>query len=890
MPDNEKKLLLIDGHSILNRAFYGLPDLTNYEGLHTNAVLGFLNILFKIIDEENPTNICVAFDVHQPTFRHEMFSEYKGTRHAMPQELVEQVPLIKDVLKTMNIAMAWKGGYEADDIIGTLSRRADAQGCKVVIVSGDRDLLQLSTDNILVRIPKTKAGGTTVENYYAKDVEALYGVTPTQFIDMKGLMGDTSDNIPGVPGIGEKTAAKIIQIYGSIENAISHISEIKPPRARKNLEEFAEQAFMSKELATIKLDCELDIQIADTEFPDMFNENSYNMFKRLGFNSLLGKFSEKPESQELDVQIVMVDTKRELDDVVEKAISAGKVGLHMIMPAKVTYDDSESAVIFGAALAVDRHEVYVVNASSGVSGEELVKAVLRIKESGAYIYICDLKEALRALPFTEKDNNVLDIHVAAYLINPLAESYSYDDLSKEYLGVILPSEKELTGKDELNAFTFISDAFLETYSYKAVVPLLAAGTLLNRLTELGMERLYFDVELPTVYTLYDMEKRGIRVDRQALDDYSRSLGKRISELHDSIIGYAGREFNINSPKQLGPVLFEELALPGGKKTKTGYSTSVDVLEKLRSVHPIINDILEYRQLTKLNSTYAVGLTNYISGDGRIHGVFNQTITATGRISSAEPNLQNIPMRLELGRLIRKAFIPKDGYVFVDADYSQVELRVLAHLSGDKVMQKAFLDGVDIHATTASEVFNVPIDEVTPLQRRHAKAVNFGIVYGISAFGLAEDLGISRKEAADFIDKYYETYGSIRKYLDCQVENAKKNGYVTTMFGRIRPIPELRSSNFMQRSFGERVAMNSPIQGTAADIIKLAMVRVNMRLKEQGFRSRLILQIHDELLIETAEDEVEQVKSLLTEEMMNAADMDVPLLVEATSGSDWYKAK
>lgn len=890
MPDNGKKLLIIDGHSILNRAFYGLPDLTNYEGLHTNAVLGFLNILFKITDEEKPTNVCVAFDVHQPTFRHEMFKEYKGTRHAMPDELREQVPLMKEVLGTMNIAMAFQGGYEADDIIGTLSRRADADGYSVVIVSGDRDLLQLATDNILVRIPKTKAGGTTVENYYAKDVEALYGVTPTQFIDMKGLMGDASDNIPGVPGIGEKTASKIIQTFGSIENALDHIDEVKPPRAQKNLSDFAEQAFMSKELATIKLDCELDVRPDDTVFADIFNENSYNIFKRLGFNSLLGKFDEKPEQAELKPEVVIVNEAAEFDEVVDRAVAAGKIGLCAISTCDKQTSAQKMSALLGAAIAIDVTKVYVINAVSGISEAELCHGITKINEAGTLISVADLKQTLKTFTFEEEDSNVIDVGVAAYLLNPLEDSYSYDYLSKKYLDIILPSEKELIGKDELNAFTFISDSFLELYSYKAVVPLLTADILEKQLTEMGMDRLYFDVELPTVYTLYDMEKRGVRVDRQALDDYSQSLEKRISELHDSIINYAGREFNINSPKQLGPVLFEEMALPGGKKTKTGYSTSVDVLEKIRSVHPIINDILEYRQLTKLNSTYAIGLANYISEDGRIHGIFNQTITATGRISSTEPNLQNIPMRLELGRFIRKAFIPKEGYVFVDADYSQVELRVLAHLSGDKVMQKAFLDGVDIHATTAAEVFGVPIDEVTPLQRRHAKAVNFGIVYGISAFGLSEDLGISRKEAAAFIDRYYETYGSIKTYLDEQVENAKKNGYVKTMFGRIRPIPELKSSNFMQRSFGERVAMNSPIQGTAADIIKIAMIRVNMKLKELGLKSQLILQIHDELLIETAIDEVDTVKKLLTEEMMNAADMDVPLLVQAASGKDWYEAK
>lgn len=881
MPDHNKKILIIDGHSILNRAFYGLPDLTNYEGLHTNAVLGFLNIIFKIIDEEQPTNMCVAFDVKQPTFRHLMYKEYKGTRKPMPDELREQVPLIKEVLTAMNITIIEKGGYEADDIIGTLSRIADKDGYKVVIVSGDRDLLQLATDNILVRIPKTKAGGTTVENYYAADVQELYGVTPVQFIDMKGLMGDTSDNIPGVPGIGEKTAGKIIQEWKSIDNALEHIDEIKPPKAQKNLREFADQAKMSRELATIKLDCVLDFNLDDTDLSDMFNDKSYNIMKRLEFKSMLKRFDAKPDAQELKPEITVINENSALDTVRDTVIAAGKAGMYVI---------SDSDILYGIAITCDARTVYVINSMSGVSSDAVSDIVRDIKTSGTSICIGDIKGCLNDMDFSECDTNVLDAGIAAYLLNPLENSYNYDDISKEYLEVMLPSEKELTGKEELNALTFISDNFLELFAYKALVPLLAMDTLIEKLKGTGMYDLYVNVELPTVYTLHDMEKRGVRVDRTALEEYSHKLESRIKELHDSIIEYAGKDFNINSPKQLGPVLFEDMALPGGKKTKTGYSTSADVLEKIKNVHPIINDILEYRQLSKLNSTYAIGLGSFISSDGRIHGTFNQTITATGRISSTDPNLQNIPMRMELGRLIRKAFIPQDGFVFVDADYSQVELRVLAHLSDDSVMKNAFQNNIDIHSTTASEVFGVPIDEVTPLQRRHAKAVNFGIVYGISAFGLSEDLGISRKEASNFIEKYYDTYKSIKTYLDGQVKFAKENGYVKTMFGRIRPIPELKSSNFMQRSFGERVAMNSPIQGSAADIIKIAMLHVNIKLKELGLKSRLILQIHDELLIETAKDEVDTVRKILVDEMMHAADMTVPLEVGVASGNNWYEAK
>ena len=881
MTEAKNKLLIVDGHSILNRAFYGLPDLTNYEGLHTNAVLGFLNIIFKIMDEEHPTNVCVAFDVKQPTFRHIMYSDYKGTRKPMPDELREQVPLIKEVLKSMNITIVEKGGFEADDIIGTLSRIADREEYSVVIVSGDRDLLQLATDKILVRIPKTKLGGTTVENYYADDIVNLYGVTPVQFIDMKALMGDTSDNIPGVPGIGEKTAAKIVSEWDTLENAIRHVDEIKPPRASSNLKQYTQQAILSKELATIKLDVELDIKLADTVYENAFNDSSYELFKRLGFKSLLGRFDMKPVTMCIEPEVSVISGKAELDELKASFASLDLVGIYPVIS-----DD----MLLGVCVGKDSDKAYLINCSSAIDEQCVLDFINHIKKTGAMLCIQDLKSSLGYLPFTDDDENVVDVSVAAYLLDPITESYSFDELAKRYLELVIPSEKELIGKEELNMFTFISSEFLKLYAYKTLIPLMVWPVMCEKLKSMDMYELYRTIELPTIYTLYDMEKRGIRVDRDRLVSYSKQLENRIAELTKSITDYAGREFNINSPKQLGPILFEEMGLSGGKKTKTGYSTSVDVLEKIKNEHPIIGDILEYRQLTKLNSTYAVGLVNYISEDGRIHGKFNQTITATGRISSTEPNLQNIPMRLELGRLIRKAFVPKEGYVFVDADYSQVELRVLAHLSGDEVMQNAFRNNVDIHRTTASEVFGVEPDDVTPLQRRQAKAVNFGIVYGISSFGLSEDLGISRKEAAGFIEKYYDTYKSIKTYLDGQVEKAKETGYVTTMFGRIRPIPELKSSNFMQRSFGERVAMNSPIQGTAADIMKIAMIRVNKKLKELGLSSQLILQIHDELLIEAREDEVPVVKDILVNEMMNAASMNVPLLVEATVGADWYEAK
>ena len=881
MPDTGKKILIIDGHSILNRAFYGLPDLTNYEGLHTNAVLGFLNIIFKIIDEENPTNVCVAFDVKQPTFRHLMYKEYKGTRKPMPDELREQVPLIKEVLTAMNVTIVEKGGYEADDIIGTLSRVADSAGYKVVIVSGDRDLLQLATDNILVRIPKTKAGGTTIENYYADDVKDLYGVTPVQFIDMKGLTGDTSDNIPGVPGIGEKTASKIIQQWGSVAGALEHIDEIKPPKAQKNLAEFSEQAIMSRELAAIKLDCELDFKLEDTTYENAFNDNSYNIFKRLEFKSLLKKFDNQQTVSELKPDITVVNSTADFAHIEDAAKKSGAVGVY------VAHSDD---MMLGIAVACDSKDVYVINCSSGIDPDEAVKFIYDLKNAGIIICMEDLKSALKYVDFHECDTNVLDIGVAAYLLNPMEDSYDYDDVAKEYLGNILPSEKELIGKDELNIFTFISDNFLEVFSYKAVVPLLAKDIVMDKLAKEGMLELYNKVELPTVYTLYDMEKRGIRVDKAELEEYSKKLEKRIQELHDSIIGYAGKEFNINSPKQLGPILFEDMGIPGGKKTKTGYSTAADVLEKLAPDHKLVADILEYRQLAKLKSTYADGLQAVIGKDGRIHSTFNQTITATGRISSTDPNLQNIPVRMELGRLIRKAFVPKPGCVFLDADYSQIELRVLAHMSGDENLIEAYREAEDIHRMTASKVFHVPLEEVTPLQRRNAKAVNFGIVYGISSFGLGQDLGISRKEAEAYIQQYFETYPGIHEFLNRCVEDAKEKGYSVTMFGRRRPMPELKSSNFMQRSFGERVAMNAPIQGTAADIIKIAMIRVAKRLKEEQLKTRLLLQVHDELLLEVPEDELEKAEQILEEEMTGAAHLAVKLEIDMHTGNNWYEAK
>ena len=870
------KLLLIDGNSIMNRGYFALPKtLTSSDGLHTNGILGFLNIFFKIYDEEKPTHIAVAFDVHQPTFRHEMYAEYKGTRHSMDPELREQFPVIKDILAKMNILCIEKGGYEADDIIGTMSRVGIKEGVDVTVLSGDRDLLQIATDKVLVRIPKTKAGQTTIENYYAEDVQKEYGVTPTEFIDMKGLMGDTSDNIPGVQGIGPKTASAIIQKYHTIEAALEDIENIKPDKARKNLDEFREMALFSRTLATIKLDCELDNNLDDAQVQkkEIFSADVYEVLSDLGLKTLLKKFDlsedEKPEKKyEVKTQ---EKTYPELLDMINSSDSEC-VGF---FPVVIEKEVCGGAVSFGDM-------VYICRDSSVAGIRKDVKESIRIS-------LISIKEYIGLLNLKEEDS-LFDCSVAMYLTDPLASSYSYSYMADRLFGMDMEDEKTLLGKKEITIFSFDDPDFVKYISYNAYVADKGYAALQEKLNSLGEMSLYSDVEYPTIFVLESMEKYGVGVDSEVLKEYGEELSVKVEELSERITELAGEEFNINSPKQLGVILFEKLGLKSGKKTKSGYSTNVDVLNKLKDEHPIIPLILEYRSLTKLKSTYVDGLLGYIRKDGRIHGSFNQTVTATGRLSSTEPNLQNIPARSALGREIRKAFVPEDGFTFVDADYSQIELRVMASISEDRSLIEAFKESKDIHAITASQVFGVPLDEVTPEQRRGAKAVNFGIIYGISSFGLGEDLGISRSEAKQYIDKYFETYSKVKEYLDQKVEEAKRDGYVKTVLGRIRPIPELNSSNFMQRSFGERVAMNSPIQGTAADIIKLAMINVNREIKRRGLKSRLILQIHDELLVEAALDEVDEVRTLLVENMENAYKLEVPLYVDVHTGDSLYDAK
>lgn len=891
------KLVLVDGHSILNRAFFGIPDLTNSEGLHTNAVYGFLNILFKILDEEQPDYLTVAFDVHALTFRHKMYDAYKGTRKPMAEELRQQVPLMKEMLTAMGVTIVEKEGYEADDLLGTIAKQSEAQGLEVSIVSGDRDLLQLASDHIKIRIPKTKRTGTEIEDYLAKDVVEKYQVTPLQFIDVKALMGDSADNIPGVPGIGEKTATALIVSYGSIENAHDHLEEIKPNRAKQNLSEHYDMAQMSKELATIEIHAPIEYSLEDAKLGNLFTEEAYLMCKRLEFKNMLSRFDIDAPKNLAEEYFTFVTDKKQISDIFKKAKKAGHIGCCLLPGEGIITEQlslfeqpKEQQVIEGMSIAFSEEDIYYLSAGTEVSAEELLEEIRELSGGQTKVSVMDLKETLKTLPLPENDR-YFDASVAAYLLNPLKNDYPYEDLAKDYAGLMIPSKTDLLGKESpVKARQAKPEAFLKYICYMAYIPWKTRDRLLEELNNTGMQTLYDTIELPLVYTLSDMEKEGVHVDAEELKRYGGELAAQIAVLEKEIYEGAGETFNINSPKQLGHILFEKLEMPYGKKTKTGYSTAADVLEKLAVEYPLVSKILEYRQLAKLKSTYADGLANFIEEDGRIHTNFQQTVTATGRLSSTDPNLQNIPIRMELGRMIRKVFLPKDGYVFVDADYSQIELRILAHMSGDEMLIQAYREAQDIHRMTASQVFHTPFEEVTDLQRRNAKAVNFGIVYGISSFGLSQDLSISKKEAQEYIERYFESYPKIKEFLDGCVEKAKKDGYSVTMFGRRRPLPEISSSNFMQRSFGERIAMNAPIQGTAADIIKIAMNRVHRRLIDEGLKSRLLLQVHDELLIEAAPDEVDEVKKILDEEMKGAADLSVELEIDTHTGKNWYEAK
>lgn len=917
-----QKLVLIDGHSILNRAFYGVPDLSNSQGLHTNAVYGFLNIMFKIVEEERPDYLTVAFDVHAPTFRHEIYQEYKGTRKPMPQELREQVPVMKQMLQAMGICIMEKAGLEADDILGTIAKRGEQEGMEVALVSGDRDLLQIATEHIKIRIPKTKGGKTEIEDYYARDVEAKYQVDPLRFIDLKALMGDAADNIPGVPKVGEKTATELMVRFGSLEGIYAHIEDITKRAVRESLINNKDLADLSKTLATINVDSDIDYSFENARVGNFYTEEAYVLCKQLEFKNLLSRFekdvavsnkqteyfaqiTEFSEVEALFAECMETGSRdgirnqpdKDREEQEKRCDGACEIGIMILT------DGPEVSDFTGAAIALHKEKVRYIPCQGLVTPQYLREKIAQVNTGGVcrlnlfdikkqYLYMeaessADEKDVMG--PYRER--RYFDILIAAYLLNPLKNDYAIEDIANEYLGLTIPDRNQVCGKATYRE-TYENDpkALTEYACYGAYVCLMAAPLLRERLREQGMDSLMYEIEMPLARVLYEMEQYGVLVKPDALKAYGEALAGRIQELEQSVYKQAGCEFNINSPKQLGEVLFERMGIPGGKKTKTGYSTAADVLEKLAPEHPIVSDILEYRGLAKLKSTYAEGLFTCIGKDGRIHSTFNQTITATGRISSTEPNLQNIPMRMELGRRIRKVFVPMEGYIFMDADYSQIELRILAHMSGDEQLIEAYKTDADIHRITASKVFHTPFEEVTDLQRRNAKAVNFGIVYGISSFGLSQDLSITRKEAADYIEQYFKTYPGVKKFLDTMVESAKRNGYVTTLYGRRRPIPELSSSNFMQRSFGERVAMNSPIQGTAADIMKIAMIRVWERMHREGMRSRLILQVHDELLIETYQGEEEKVGRILKEEMQQAANLSVTLEVDMNSGTDWYESK
>lgn len=880
--------MLIDGNSIVNRAFYGVPLLTNGEGRYTNGVYGFLNILFKLLDEEQPDYLAVAFDLHAPTFRHRTFDGYKGTRKGMPEELREQMPLLKEVLQAMHIPIFEQEGFEADDILGTLSALAEKNGIVPVVVSGDRDLLQLAGETLKVRIPKTKGGRTETEDYYAADVQAKYGVTPAEFIDMKALMGDASDNIPGVPGIGEKTAAKIITQYHDIETAIAHAAEIKPKKASENLAAYQEQARLSKFLATIVRDMPLEWDKETLKIGDMFNQTAYELVKRLEFKSMFSRFEGSASAPKQAEQTYRFVADREGAKEVLAALKKGEVGYAFV------YENEEGQ---GLALYQEQLGGVWIEASMAFLMQELLEIFQPFFADSAYRKIGhDVKKDIRFLRsygyngFTAE----FDTAIGAYILNATGSSYEYDDIAATFLNETYPSQEEVFGKGRTKkTFAALPEAERTAYGARqAEIFFRARKVMEERLAENEQKSLFYDMEMPLIYVLADMEKYGIKVDKAALLAYQKRLGESLDGMEEEIYALAGKKFNINSPKQLGVILFERLGLKGGKKTKTGYSTAADVLEKLRTEHPIVERILHYRQLAKLKSTYADGLLAVMDAETeKIYSTFNQTITATGRISSTEPNLQNIPVRLELGRELRKIFIPESAeFCFLDADYSQIELRVLAHISGDESLIAAFKSNQDIHRMTASQVFHVPFDEVTPLQRSNAKAVNFGIIYGKGAFSLGQDLGISRKEAEEYINAYFARYPKIKTFMEDTIKNGAKNGYVSTLWNRRRNMPELQSSNFMQRAAGERAAMNMPIQGTAADIIKLAMIKVHRALQEGGYRSRLILQVHDELLIEAYKEEKDAVAKILKENMEHAADLLVPLDVDVHEGASWFEAK
>ena len=896
------KLVLVDGNSILNRAFYGIMGskmLTTKDGTPTNAVYGFLAILFKIIDDIKPEFLVVAFDKKGPTKRHKMYDGYKANRKGMPDELACQMPIIKDVLRAMNIDIIEKEGYEGDDILGTLSVFGESQGLEVTILSGDRDTFQLATDKVTIRIPRTKMGKTEEEDFNREKVKEVYGIEPKQLIEVKGLQGDTSDNIPGVPGIGEKTALKLIQEYSSIENLYSEIEKGQAPdvkgKTRERIIENKDLAILSKELGTIDVNSPIEENLEEFKLEEWNNEEVLKLFKELNFNRYIERFhltegiSEEPEEQE---------EKFEIKEISIEELKS-KINQELFYKFSTIEENKDEYIIKNKidkiyAYFKDENTVYFSNI---LGKENILKEIFEDGNIKKYGYKTSTDYLLlKQLGITTK-GIVYDAEIAVYDLDPSNMKYKMEDVAYQYLDFSIEEYIKGLGikkEEQINLFEENSKSNEYENTLNAVNAYLIQKLYektIKEIKNLNEMDLFNNIEMPLVEVLAEMQYEGIKIEKDKLESFGVELKQNIDELTKEIYDLSGQEFNINSTKQLGEILFEKLKLPVVKKTKTGYSTDVDVLEKLKSEHPIIEKILEYRSLTKLNSTYVEGLKPYINKvTGRIHSYFHQTITATGRISSTEPNLQNIPTRIELGKRLRKAFVPKEGYVFIDADYSQIELRVLAHISQDENMINAFKHDEDIHKQAASNVFNVPIEEVTKEQRSQAKAVNFGIVYGISDFGLGEQIGVSRKKAKEYIDQYLEKYSGIKKFMDDIVEKAKEQGYVETLFNRRRYIPELKSKNFNIRQFGSRVAMNTPIQGTAADIMKIAMINVYKKLKEEKLESKLILQIHDELLIEAKEDEKERVKNILQSCMENAIKLDVPLKAEVSEAYNWYELK
>ena len=902
-----KKIVLIDGNSILNRAFYGIMGnkmLTTPDGKYTNAVYGFLAILFKVLEDIEPEYLMVTFDLKAPTARHKLYDGYKATRKGMPNELAEQMPILKDILKSMNIKVIEKEGYEADDVLGTMAKRAEKDGFDVTIVSGDRDTFQLTSNRVKVRIPHTKMGKTETETFGREEVLKKYGVTPKQLIEVKGLQGDTSDNIPGVPGIGEKTALELVKKYKTIDGIYEVIEKGEDdlkPKARERLLENKELAMLSRTLGTINLEVPIEENLEEFKIKEWNKEEVFSKFKELNFNRFIDRFNLKSEEgpkQNLAelFEIKTLNTENEIKDLLEKIqnklvfmLETEKVeqeNLIIKKQIKSIYIYIDNTVY---EIKFNTNEEFISYFKTIFENENIQKYSYRLNET--YVLLMQNRIYLKGIKF--------DTEIAAYLLNPSNGKYKLDELANQYLSIDIPEYLEFVGakqQKETQMTLFSQDEMnvdFEKYQNAIYMYTIAklAEIMNKKLEEINSLKLFENIEMPLIKVLAEMQYEGIYVDKQELVSFGVKLKEDIEVIKQEIYKLAGEEFNINSTLQLGNILFEKLKLPVYKKTKKGYSTDVDILEKLKPEHPIIEKILEYRGFMKLNSTYVDGLIVYINEyTHKIHSYFHQTITATGRISSTEPNLQNIPTRTEQGKQIKKAFKAQKGHIFIDADYSQIELRILAHISNDTNMREAFLNEEDIHKQVASKVFNVPLEEVTKEQRTAAKAVNFGIVYGISGFGLAEQLGISRKKAEQYIEQYLEKYKGVKEFMDRIVEKAKEQGYVETLFHRRRYIPELSSNNYMVRQFGARAAMNTPIQGTAADIMKIAMIEVNKKLEEEKLNAKLILQIHDELLIECEIEEKEEVKKILKESMENAVKLSIPLEVEVSEADNWYDVK